>query len=81
MATAFADTKAPQVKAGIGSRPWFVVAVLSLAAIVAYIDRQIITLLVEPIKADLGASEREAFCGACTFFSGSAYDPDAGTDQ
>ena len=36
---------------------WFVVAVLSLAGIVAYIDRQIITLLVEPIKADLGVSD------------------------
>ena len=44
-------------RTGIGSRPWFVVTVLSIAAIVAYIDRQIITLLVEPIKADLGASD------------------------
>ncbi len=39
------------------ARAWFTVAVLSLAAIVAYIDRQIITLLVEPIKADLGVSD------------------------
>ncbi|MEL7188184.1 MAG: MFS transporter [Pseudomonadota bacterium] len=57
MATAFASQEISQKSQGIGSRPWFVVAVLSLAGIVAYIDRQIITLLVEPIKADLGASD------------------------
>ncbi len=36
---------------------WFIVAVLSLAGIVSYIDRQIINLLVDPIKADLGLSD------------------------
>jgi MFS family permease len=36
---------------------WFVVGVLSLAGIVSYIDRQVINLLVEPIKADLGVSD------------------------
>ena len=39
------------------ARAWYVVAVLSLAAIVSYIDRQVINLLVEPIKADLGVSD------------------------
>lgn len=33
---------------------WFVVGVLGLAGIVSYVDRQVINLLVEPIKADLG---------------------------
>ncbi|WP_432199893.1 MFS transporter [Erythrobacter sp. W53] len=38
-------------------RAWFAVAVLSLAGIVSYIDRQIINLMVEPIKVDLGVSD------------------------
>jgi len=38
-------------------RAWTVVAILSLAGIVSYIDRQILNLLVEPIKADLGLSD------------------------
>ena len=40
-------------------RRWLVVAALSFASIVSYIDRQIINLLVEPIKADLGLSDVE----------------------
>ena len=40
-------------------RRWFVVAALSFASIVSYIDRQIINLLVEPIKADLGLTDVE----------------------
>ncbi len=39
--------------------PWFVVAVLSFAAIVSYVDRQVINLLVEPIKADLNISDTQ----------------------
>ncbi|QTD57429.1 MFS transporter [Parasphingorhabdus cellanae] len=38
-------------------RSWLVVAALSFAAIVSYIDRQIINLLVDPIKIDLGLSD------------------------
>ena len=38
---------------------WFVVGVLSLASIVSYIDRQIINLLVEPIKGDLGVNDTQ----------------------
>ena len=38
---------------------WFVVGVLSLASIVSYVDRQIINLLVEPIKADLGINDTQ----------------------
>lgn len=36
---------------------WFVVIALSIAGIVSYIDRQVLNLLVEPIKADLGLSD------------------------
>jgi MFS family permease len=36
---------------------WYVVSVLCLASIVGQIDRQIIALLVEPLKADFGLSD------------------------
>ncbi|GAB3273363.1 spinster family MFS transporter [Parahaliea aestuarii] len=38
---------------------WYVVAVLTFAYTVAFIDRQIISLLVEPIKADLQISDSQ----------------------
>jgi len=38
---------------------WFVVAVLCLGSVVSMIDRQVINLLVEPIKADLGISDTQ----------------------
>jgi MFS family permease len=36
---------------------WYVVFALSFASIVSYVDRQIINLLVDPIKVDLGLSD------------------------
>jgi MFS family permease len=41
------------------SYAWFVVFMLCLAAIISFIDRQIISLLVDPIKADLGISDTQ----------------------
>lgn len=41
---------------GLG-RAWFTVAALSLASIISYVDRQIINLMIDPIKADLGISD------------------------
>ncbi len=38
-------------------RAWYVVAVLTLAYIVAVIDRQILSLLVEPVQRDLGIND------------------------
>ncbi|WP_374145289.1 MFS transporter [Sphingomonas sp. 28-63-12] len=38
---------------------WLVLFILSLGSIVSYIDRQIINLLVEPIKLDLGVNDTE----------------------
>jgi MFS family permease len=38
---------------------WFVVAVLALANCVSFIDRLILSLLVQPIKADLGISDTQ----------------------
>lgn len=39
------------------ARAWYVVAVLTLAYIVAVIDRQILSLLVEPVQRDLGIND------------------------
>jgi MFS family permease len=38
---------------------WFVLFILCLASIVSYIDRQIINLLIEPIKADFGVNDTQ----------------------
>lgn len=38
---------------------WFVVAVLCIAAIVSFVDRQIINLLIDPIKADFGINDTQ----------------------
>ena len=36
---------------------WFVVFMLCVASVVSYVDRQVINLLVEPIKEDLQISD------------------------
>ncbi len=44
------------------SRPvyaWYVVVVLMLAYMVSFVDRQILSLMVEPIRADLGLTDTE----------------------
>ncbi|MEE4152609.1 MAG: MFS transporter [Erythrobacter sp.] len=50
-----ADGAAPALPSRL--RAWTAVLILSLAAIISYIDRQILNLLVEPIKADLGLTD------------------------
>lgn len=47
---------APQPSLGYA---WYVVAVLMFAYMVAFVDRQILSLLVEPIKRDLGVSDTQ----------------------
>lgn len=42
-----------------GAYPWFVVAVLMLAYVVSFIDRQIMALLIEPIRADLDINDTQ----------------------
>ena len=39
------------------ARAWYMVALLTLAYFISYIDRTVIGLLVEPIKADLGLTD------------------------
>ncbi len=36
---------------------WYVVGILTLAYVVSFIDRQILSLLVKPIKSDLGITD------------------------
>ena len=55
-AAKLAASAAPPAPASNVGR-WLVVAALSFASIVSYVDRQIINLLVDPIKADLGLSD------------------------
>ncbi len=38
---------------------WYVISILFLAYVVSFIDRQILALMVEPLKADLGLSDTE----------------------
>lgn len=38
---------------------WYVLGVLMVVYVLSFIDRQIMSLLVEPIKADLGVTDRE----------------------
>ena len=39
--------------------PWYVVGVLMFAYMVAFIDRQILSLLIQPIKEDLGITDTQ----------------------
>ncbi len=39
--------------------PWFVVAILMVAYVFSFVDRQILNLLVGPIRADLGISDTQ----------------------
>ena len=42
-----------------GAYAWYVVGVLTFAYMVAFIDRQILSLLVQPIRRDLGISDTQ----------------------
>lgn len=53
-----------------GWRPWYMVAVLAIVSIFAYIDRQVLNLLVEPIKADLQISDTQISLLLGTAFMG-----------
>ncbi|MDX2142670.1 MAG: MFS transporter [Rhodospirillaceae bacterium] len=51
--------KAPDFSFRSEPYAWYVVGVLSVTSIIAFIDRQIINLQVEPIKQDLGISDTQ----------------------
>src|SRR5690554_3305502 len=39
--------------------PWMVVGILLLAYVVSMVDRQILSLMVDPVRADLGISDTQ----------------------
>ena len=39
--------------------PWYVLAIFTLAYMVSFIDRQVLSLLIEPIKQDLDISDTQ----------------------
>lgn len=41
------------------ARAWYAVGIFTVATVLAFIDRQLLVLLVQPIKADLGISDTE----------------------
>ncbi len=51
------DSVTPPVKAS--GYAWFVVTLLMLAHVLSFVDRQILNLLVKPIRADLGISDTQ----------------------
>ena len=38
---------------------WFVLALLVVGSLVAFVDRQVVAIVVEPMKADLGATDTQ----------------------
>jgi sugar phosphate permease len=48
---------------------WYVVVICMIAYVFSYIDRQIMTLLIEPIQADLALSETQFGMGIALFFA------------
>jgi len=46
-------------KEQVGFYPWFVIGVMIFALTISFIDRQIISLLVEPIKDDLQITDTQ----------------------
>ena len=40
-------------------KAWAVLGLLMLASIVSFVDRQVVAIVVEPMKADLGVSDTE----------------------
>ncbi|MGH8443432.1 MAG: spinster family MFS transporter [Nevskiaceae bacterium] len=49
----------PVPASGSLAYPWFVVAILMVAYVVSFVDRQILNLLVGPIRRDLGISDTQ----------------------
>jgi len=57
------EAGAPVVNPMIAQRApiaaWLVLALLMLASIVSFVDRQVVAIVVEPMKADLGISDSQ----------------------
>ncbi len=55
-ATPVATGAEPARGAGYG---WFIVAILIVASLISYVDRQVVAIVVAPMKADLGVTDSE----------------------
>ena len=56
MAEASTTAEAPYPKP---TYAWFVVGVLIFAALIAFIDRQVVAIVVDPMKEDLGVGDAQ----------------------
>jgi MFS family permease len=53
-------TASPRYREALtGGQAWYIVAVLTLANVSGFVDRQILSLLVEPLKRDLGVTDTQ----------------------
>jgi len=52
-------TETTQAKYPDPGYAWYVVVILTIAYVFSFLDRQILSLLVEPIRADLGISDTQ----------------------
>ena len=58
--TVTSPERSAEKDSGLGSAyAWYVVVILSIANILSFVDRQIINLLVEPIRRDFGISDTQ----------------------
>jgi hypothetical protein len=62
MSTGFPDTQTAGTPLGSSRKAWLAVSVLLLIYIFSFIDRQILTLLVNPIQQDFGIGDFEMGC-------------------
>ena len=60
MMRAVSDPQTPPQPKPVGAYPWYALTVLALVYMLNFLDRQILSILAEAIKADLGVSERDA---------------------
>jgi len=54
-----AEALPPAGRSDVGASAWYVVGVLTVAYLFSYIDRQILSLMVGPIKRDLGLTDTQ----------------------
>lgn len=53
------EANSPNRRFGVDAAAWYVVGVLTFAYLISYIDRQILSLMVGPIKRDLGLTDTQ----------------------
>ena len=56
---ALAESNSPSIPYPSERYAWYVVIILMIVYVFSFVDRQILSLLVDPIKADLGLSDTQ----------------------